>query len=139
VRDHIGASDGVAQPGEMTWTRKSWPDVGWGDAGTGNNGPVSGEDYFADSVASAVTPSGSGSLEEWVDIDLTSIVQDWQDGAYPNNGVLLIGDPAFLYFHGSEISFDPHHPPEMHVTIPEPATLSLLGVGVFLAALRRKR
>jgi len=124
VRDYIGVSDGLAQDGEMTWTRKSWPDVGWGDAGTGENGPVPDEDYYADNfVETLVTPSGSQSLAEWVDLDITSIVRQWQAyennpaNGIANNGVLLIGDPATLYFHGSEIIYNPHHPPELHVEL----------------------
>ena len=63
---------------------RSWPDLGWGDAGTGDNGPVPDEDYYADNfVETIVTPSGSGQLEEWVDIDITSIAQQWQ--AHENN------------------------------------------------------
>jgi len=136
MRDHIGASDGAAQAGEMTWTRKSWPDLGWGDDGTGVEGPVALEDYERDIfVDNLITPLVErGPTGEWWDLDITPIVQAWQayendpeaEGAYPNNGVMLAGRyvgevdplaPAQLSFHSSDLAFEEHHPPELHVEI----------------------
>jgi hypothetical protein len=140
LRPHIGIHDGDVSAGEMTWTKKSWPDVGWGAGGTGSDGPVEGEDYSADIYGEFTAEGLSGpdaSIGEWFDVDITGIVQDWQDGAYANNGVIVVGqDGSGMYFWSTEqADFEPM----MVVTIPEPITLSLLGAGLGLAALRRKR
>ena len=141
LRSHTGNKDGAVEAGEMTWTKKSWPNVGWGANEDGSAGPVSGEDYSADiySVFNAVgLPAPDANVNEWFDIDLTPIVQDWQDGTYANNGVLLLGqEGSGMYFWSTE---QPGFEPRMIVSIvPEPASAMLMLLGASVLARRRRR
>lgn len=61
------------------------------------------ESYAADVEASFVAPTNpSGG---WIEIDVTSLVQDWVNGIYPNYGVLLEqGQTEFTRYSSSEAS-----------------------------------
>jgi hypothetical protein len=102
-------------------------------------------------------------------IDITPMAQAWQRGDIPNNGVILVGLNAgdmvgdtvlggtvSAYFHGADAGGDPpggtgaldipdsgpranRFFPVLFVTVPEPATIGLLGLGGLLALARRRR
>jgi hypothetical protein len=67
--------------------------VPWGDDPSHRNGPVAGIDYALNPVVeSPVNPNSANAevnFENYKDIDLTQIFQDWQNGVYENKGVHL--------------------------------------------------
>ena len=73
-------------------------------------------------------------------LDVTDSIQAWASGETNYGWALLPGEnsPAGRFFGASEWS-ELALRPELQVTIPEPATLSLLAVGACLPLLRRRR
>ena len=93
VTDHYGNKDGEqAATGQMCWSYKSWNTIGWGTAETGNSGPVYGQDYRTDDYGQAYIHTDDDG--QWIEWDVTDIVQAWQDnangiGRYENFGFCL--------------------------------------------------
>ncbi len=85
--------------------------------------------------------------DTWAEADITQIVKDWLDGVYANNGIELQDDSDLdgyvWYWSSIQDGMAGHvgsqYVPYLEVTIPEPATLGLLGIGAVLSVLRRRR
>lgn len=88
----------------------------WTETGiTHANAPA----FFPTPVAAGVFLGATANL---IDIDITQLVKDWQDGLVPNEGVVLIaspGSPAAGGFDSRE-STSTSHAPELDVTLAGP-------------------
>ena len=156
------ANDRLAESGAVK--------TGWGCNASGHNGPVPGEDFLIEpSAVASVTPQYFGVPPVEIgrvgyDIDITPIVQGWQNDDFANNGIIMIGrtgvpgqtDSTMLYFHGADthtsgfanaIDADiPRHMPVLTVTVTPrsrtsgdmngDATVDNLDILSFLEALR---
>ncbi len=74
-------------------------------------------------------------------VDVKTTVQAWSDGTATNFGWAILHDPAShdgWRFDSSEVGLS-GMPPILSITIPEPATLSLVAVGIGTLLMRRRR
>ena len=136
-----GTQDGGTVPGDVTWSHRIYNTDTW--AGGTTNAPVAGSD-FDDSVQ--VTAAIPGSVNEWMEWDITSIARDWQSGALANNDLYLYpGDMSGITqvsFRSSEYGTASLRPQLVITYVPEPSTLVLLTFGAFalgMGLIRRRR
>jgi hypothetical protein len=108
------------------------------------------ENWDEDTLTYANRPGGSGSYgsydtsdgaiyPEWNDAALAGLVQNWVDGTVPNYGIMFehSGDSGNVRFYSDDTTTGMK--PQLTVDyIPEPATLSLLGIGGLWALIRRR-
>lgn len=108
-----------------------------------------GTDYDPTPVATLAFPTVPNNYS-WHSWDVTSLVSDWVDGTYANNGFLLKWNDANDFdrqwgFIGSGEGEACHTPPSLTFTtapVPEPASIlalasGILGLGGFVARRRR--
>ena len=74
----------------------------------------------------------TASLNSLQSIDLLSTVTGWANGSIENNGIVVFGDR--LQFQGAGFAS-----PLLNITIPEPATVALLGLGVAGFGFQRRK
>ncbi|MBL9148730.1 MAG: DNRLRE domain-containing protein [Phycisphaerae bacterium] len=72
-----------AAPGDVTWTKRQFPDLAWSTAGGS----------FV-STASAVTPVGQTESYAWTSMAMANDVQAWLDAPESNHGWLLRGNES---------------------------------------------
>ncbi|MCD4824315.1 MAG: DNRLRE domain-containing protein [Phycisphaerae bacterium] len=101
--------------------------------------------YGSTAIASrSMTGGETNGWKTWEDTNLTSLVQDWYDGTTTNYGLVLrvqtnIGN-SNIAFYSSDYTTDASLRPKLDVTYtPEPATMTLLLLGLPLALRRRRK
>ncbi len=85
----------------------------------------------------AIADSANQVWREW---DVTSLVQEWVDGTSTNYGLAILRDPdeqPWPYFRSKDYNLGEEGFPELVVTIPEPASLSLVGLACGMLWMRR--
>ncbi len=141
---NFGSSNGVSENGTLTFNSSffdSTSPIGWGSSNTGNYGPVAGQDYGLTSFGSfTLTDANVG--QSFVTIGLNSTtVASWINNPSTNYGFVIVadagGDQAVIYtgnesgaIYRPQLTFDA-------VSIPEPGSLGLLGLGAFILVARR--
>lgn len=134
----------AAQTGDATWNNAATPGTAWNVAPGGN--------WTSSSVdlADAQVPGTKGYIVTWSSAALAAEVQNWLDNPSSNDGLLVKDQDettlttfrGFYSEQGAENYGDMTLAPELEVTytspVPEPATLSLLVVGLPVV-LRRRR
>jgi len=113
--------------GGVTWNTRDGS-TAWGSAGGSYDG----------TIRATTTTAGSGT-GVWYTWDITSLVEDWTDGASANYGLMLKGRTFWHVMNGFNSRENSSNNPYLRVdATPEPATTALLGLGV-CALLRRRR
>lgn len=79
----------------------------WRTRDGSTNWLANGGDYDPTLMASTLVIGGSAGISSW---DVTSLVQSWQDGSYPNYGMLLKTSPASFTFASKEDSTAANRP-----------------------------
>ena len=107
---------------------------------TWNNRPSHAATVLASRNMSGTEANG---WKTWSGANLTSMVQDWYDGTTTNYGLTLramnTGD-SYVTFWSSDYTTDASLRPKLDITYtPEPATMSLLLLGLPLALRRRRK
>ncbi len=146
----------AATTGESTWNRLAAPSTSWnggGGLGDVSNDAGNGFDSTALATLSGVNKN-SGTITftfAGTPASLTSLIQNWQANSGSDNaGILLVSDQEsvtnqgnqrlLLYSkEGAAAENDMFLAPTLTITVPEPASLALLGIGGLLTLLRRKR
>ena len=83
-----GASCNMARHYRIDGDYAAYPEDAWGTSGlpnTSENGPDLGVDYRYDDAALVPWPASTG----WIEWDVTTAVQGWQDGTLENNGWMV--------------------------------------------------
>ena len=96
------------QIGDGTADGASW-DTWDGSA----NWNTAGGDYDLSVGASSVITAATGDWESW---DIKTLVQDWIDGSYPNNGLLFKGSGSVDVRFASKENADPALHPKLTIT-----------------------
>lgn len=120
-----------ATTGEPDWNHRTHDTASWNSPGLG-----SGTDY--ESTAADMV---SLSINDWYDWDVTTIVRDWYNNVNPNYGFvikLISNNWDEQLFASSEYATQAWRPKliveceacQQSNAIPEPATLSLFGIGL---------
>ncbi|MCD4825726.1 MAG: DNRLRE domain-containing protein [Phycisphaerae bacterium] len=110
----------------------------WGETGpTWNNPPA-----WNTTVRATRQMTGTEAVG-WKPWDITSLVQDWYDGTSTNYG-MLIYSPTYANshtaFYSSDEATETTLRPKLDITYtPEPATMTLLGLGGIGLLIRRRR
>lgn len=134
----------------LYYITKPWveAEMSWANYATGQAWDTAGGDYEATPAVTFDLSAGTGGI--WRDIDITAMVQAWVNGK-ANDGILLkyvtlsptATDRYAMQFYSSEAAVTPgyaHVIPTVTVNYtPEPATMSLLGLGGLSLLIRRKR
>ena len=127
---------GNATLGDVDWIHRNHPGTAWNTPGLG-----AGTDYETPFSDSEHLFGGKG----WHNWDVSSIVKDWYSGEDPNYGFVLKawGDTNEQKFASSEspswcirpkltINYhNQHQQQHQHCAVPEPTSLTLLGLGLF--------
>ncbi len=132
--------EGTGTPGTVTgastWSYKHYTTGNWaGSAGCS----TAGTDYVSTGLATASGASGT-----WVTWTLSAagleLLEDWADGAKTNTGFYLRHTTGNrLNYRSSEYSTVSYRPKLDITYTPEPATMTLLGLGGLGLLIRRKR
>ena len=113
--------------GGVTWNTRDGS-TAWGSAGGSYDG----------AIRATTTTAGSGT-GVWYTWDITSLVQDWTDGASANYGLMLKGRTYWHVMNGLNSREASAGNPYLAIdATPEPATLGLLAVGA-MALIRKRR
>jgi len=112
VAADLGQSDGLADPGEVTWAERASGQALWG-SGVHGTGPEPDVDYDTSTLGLGYPTTA---LFEWVDSEITHIVQGWHDGTYdPNHGLIVLARPGEYGGHALASETDPDFRPELVV------------------------
>jgi hypothetical protein len=123
------------------------PEDTWGLAGPTTNGPVrftdwdlpGGTDPFA---SSPINGNGSTQIEPYVmEFDVTFMVRQWLADPSKNYGLVLFASGTWdgALFHSSQAAAVTDRPLLTVEYVPEPGTMSLIGIGIAGLGLRRRR
>ena len=89
-----------------------------------------------DPVPGLATTTVVDSIDTWFQWDVTEIVKGWLDASFDNNGFIVTSSvetrtPAGIIVGSAFDSFELTNRPRLEIeVIPEPSTLTLLGIGV---------
>ena len=109
--------DGVSSPGQFDLFAVDGP---WTEAGlTYNNAPGLG----ASATGNHPVTVAASSNNEFLLVDVTSLVRSWLQGTAPNNGMALVLSPStpagYFTFNSKENAFTGHHP-ELEIALNGP-------------------
>lgn len=90
--------------------------VTWNDYDGNNPWTTPGGDYDAASMQTLTIPGGDTAI--WVEVDVTSLVQEWVDHIRPNDGVILREIPEQVDFNSRESTANQ---PELVITYTPPS------------------
>jgi hypothetical protein len=139
----LGDSDGHtsdALAGEPTWNQRLYGSTAWGTAGATGATDID--------LATTKTYNLTGGTAAFMTCDITTFVQNWANGTWVNNGMLMwggeSGSSAYWFEYSSETSTVANRP---YLTInytpapvPEPGSLLALGtMGVAALGFMRRR
>ena len=111
VTTDLGQSDGPADAGEITWAERASGQTLWG-SGVFGSGPEVDVDYDTGTVGLGYPTTASF---EWVDVEITRIVEAWRDGSHdPDLGLIILARPEEYGGHVlSSDSTDANFRPEL--------------------------
>lgn len=142
-----GTSGGGVNTGGACWNYAVYNTTQWSNTSTdggdfyGTSGSLNDTSNPYDTETGCA--SGSGRWNDW---SLTNMVKEWVGGTYTNYGVTLVSpnaedDPIYrrAKWYTADFTTADKRPILEIVYVPEPCTMSILGVGLIAGGLLRKR